>query len=178
MYPGSKFILTVRDGESWIASVRQHWARMLITDDAEGRYRRWVRLSMYGTFGFSEGRMRSVYETHVRNVTAYFAGRLKAFDLPLAPKGSAHELEVWAQLCRIPYGETITYGELARRTGTVARAVGGTCGANPIAIVIPCHRVTAAGGFLGGYSGGDGRDSKRRLLAHEAKYGGAFALSP
>ena len=111
-------------------------------------------------------------------LAAYFAGRLKAFDLPLAPKGSAHELEVWAQLCRIPYGETITYGELARRTGTVARAVGGTCGANPIAIVIPCHRVTAAGGFLGGYSGGDGRDSKRRLLAHEAKYGGAFALSP
>ena len=111
-------------------------------------------------------------------LAAYFAGRLKAFDLPLAPKGSAHELEVWAQLCRIPYGETITYGELARRTGTVARAVGGTCGANPIAIVIPCHRVTAAGGFLGGYSGGDGRDSKRRLLAHEAKFGRVFALSP
>jgi methylated-DNA-[protein]-cysteine S-methyltransferase len=59
----------------------------------------------------------------------------------------------------------------------VARAVGGTCGANPIAIVIPCHRVTAAGGALGGYSGGDGRDSKRRLLAHEAKHGGVFVLT-
>jgi len=111
-------------------------------------------------------------------LAAYFAGSLKAFDLPLAPKGTDHELEVWAELCRIPYGETITYGELARRTGTVARAVGGTCGANPIAIVIPCHRVTASNGLLGGYSGGDGRDSKRRLLAHEAKYGGVFALSP
>jgi methylated-DNA-[protein]-cysteine S-methyltransferase len=55
--------------------------------------------------------------------------------------------------------------------------VGGTCGANPIAIVIPCHRVTAAGGALGGYSGGNGRDSKRRLLAHEAKHGGVFALT-
>lgn len=108
----------------------------------------------------------------------YFTGSLKQFDLPLAPKGSEHELAVWAELCRIPYGETITYGELARRTGTVARAVGGTCGANPIAIVIPCHRVTAAGGMLGGYSGGNGPDSKRRLLAHEAKHAGIFALSP
>ena len=111
-------------------------------------------------------------------LAAYFQGKLKAFDLPLAPRGTAHELAVWEQLCRIPYGETITYGELARRTGAVARAVGGTCGANPIAIVIPCHRVTAAGGQLGGYSGGNGPDSKRRLLAHEAKHAGIFALSP
>ena len=110
-------------------------------------------------------------------LTAYFAGALKAFDLQLAPRGTAHELAVWEQLCRIPYGETITYGELARRTGTVPRAVGGTCGANPIAIVIPCHRVTAAGGQLGGYSGGKGPESKRRLLAHEAKHAGNFALS-
>jgi methylated-DNA-[protein]-cysteine S-methyltransferase len=112
------------------------------------------------------------------DLRAYFAGTLKAFDLPLAPRGTAHELAVWAELCRIPYGETITYGELARRTGTVARAVGGTCGANPIAIVIPCHRVTAAGGQLGGYSGGNGPESKRRLLAHEARHAGIFALSP
>jgi len=111
-------------------------------------------------------------------LTAYFAGTLRAFDLPLAPRGTAHELAVWVELCRIPYGETITYGELARRTGTVARAVGGTCGANPIAIVIPCHRVTAAGGQLGGYSGGNGPDSKRRLLAHEAKHAGIFSLAP
>jgi len=111
-------------------------------------------------------------------LAAYFRGTVKAFDLPLAPRGTAHELAVWEQLCRIPYGETITYGELARRTGTVARAVGGTCGANPIAIVIPCHRVTAAGGLLGGYSGGKGPESKRRLLAHEAKHAGIFALSP
>jgi methylated-DNA-[protein]-cysteine S-methyltransferase len=110
-------------------------------------------------------------------LAAYFAGTLKEFDLPLAPRGSAHEIAVWAELCRIPYGETITYGELARRIGTVARAVGGTCGANPIAIVIPCHRVTAASGALGGYSGGNGPDSKRRLLAHEAKHGGIFALT-
>jgi len=117
-------------------------------------------------------------ERAAAQLRAYFAGTLKQFDLPLAPRGTAYELAVWAELCRIPYGETITYGELARRTGTVARAVGTTCGDNPIAIVIPCHRVTAAGGQLGGYSGGNGPDSKRRLLAHEAKYGGVFVLSP
>lgn len=117
-------------------------------------------------------------ERAAAQLRAYFTGSRKDFDLPLAPRGTAHELAVWEQLCRIPYGETITYGELARRTGTVARAVGGTCGANPIAIVIPCHRVTAAGGQLGGYSGGNGPDSKRRLLAHEARHAGIFALSP
>jgi methylated-DNA-[protein]-cysteine S-methyltransferase len=122
-------------------------------------------------------RPNRLLERAAAQLAAYFAGTLKEFDLPLAPRGSAHERAVWAELCRIPYGQTITYGELARRTGTVARAVGGTCGANPIAIVIPCHRVTAAGGALGGYSGGDGRDSKRRLLAHEAKHGGVFALT-
>jgi len=110
-------------------------------------------------------------------LAAYFAGSLKHFDLPLAPRGSPHELRVWAELCRIPFGETITYGELARRSDSVARAVGGTCGANPIALVIPCHRVTAAGGALGGYSGAGGPGTKRKLLALEARISGSFALS-
>ncbi|MCW5773500.1 MAG: methylated-DNA--[protein]-cysteine S-methyltransferase [Rhodospirillaceae bacterium] len=108
----------------------------------------------------------------------YFAGTRRAFDLPLAPSGSAHELRLWAELCRIPYGATITYGELARRADTVARAAGGGCGANPIAVVIPCHRVTAAGGALGGYSGRGGSATKRKLLALEACNSGVFALSP
>ncbi len=110
-------------------------------------------------------------------LAAYFAGSLKQFELPLAPRGSPHEVRVWAELCRIPYGETITYGELARRSESVARAVGGTCGANPIAIIIPCHRVTAAGGALGGYSGAGGPGTKRKLLALEARISGSFALS-
>jgi methylated-DNA-[protein]-cysteine S-methyltransferase len=109
---------------------------------------------------------------------AYFAGTLKTFDLPLSPAGSEHERRVWAELCRIPYGETVTYGELARRTGSMPRAVGGACGANPIAIVIPCHRVTAAGGALGGYSGAGGPATKRKLLALEARNSGLFALAP
>jgi methylated-DNA-[protein]-cysteine S-methyltransferase len=125
-----------------------------------------------------DDRPSRLLEHAAAQLRGYFTGSVKAFDLPLAPRGTAHEIAVWAELCRIPYGETITYGELARRTGTVPRAVGGTCGANPIAIVIPCHRVTAAGGQLGGYSGGNGPESKRRLLAHEAKHAGIFALSP
>ncbi len=74
-YPGSRFILTVRDPETWLMSVRRHWASTPITDDAQGTYRRWVRLAMYGTFGFSAARMRSVYEDHRRSVLHYFAGR-------------------------------------------------------------------------------------------------------
>ena len=114
----------------------------------------------------------------IAQLAAYFSGTLKCFDLPLAPAGSAHELRVWAELCRIPYAETITYGELARRVGSVARAVGGTCGANPIGIVIPCHRVTAAGGALGGFSGAGGPATKRKLLGLEARHSGIFTLSP
>ena len=125
-----------------------------------------------------ENRVSPLLEHAAVQLAAYFAGTLRAFDLPLAPAGSAHERTVWAELCRIPYGETITYGELARRAGSTPRAVGGACGTNPIAIVIPCHRVTAAGGALGGYSGGGGVATKRRLLALEARNSGIFALSP
>jgi methylated-DNA-[protein]-cysteine S-methyltransferase len=97
---------------------------------------------------------------------AYFRGRLCRFDLPLAPTGTAFQQAVWRAMRAIPYGATRTYGDLARELGSAARAVGGACGANPIPIVIPCHRVLAAGG-MGGYSGGRGIDSKRRLLQLE-----------
>jgi methylated-DNA-[protein]-cysteine S-methyltransferase len=92
----------------------------------------------------------------VRQVTAYFAGRLRAFDLMLAPQGTAFQSAVWRELQRIPYGETISYGELARRLGNpkAVRAVGLANGANPMAIVIPCHRVIGSNGSLVGYGGG------------------------
>ena len=97
----------------------------------------------------------------------YFAGTRRAFDLPLAPEGSEFDRATWDQLRRIPHGETISYGELARRVGRpgAARAVGGANGRNPIAIVIPCHRVIASDGTLGGYAGG--LPMKRRLLEIE-----------
>lgn len=103
----------------------------------------------------------------VAQLAAYFAGDLTTFDLPLDPAGSPFQRRVWDEMARIPYGRTRTYGELAQGVGGVARAVGQACGANPIPIVIPCHRVVAGGGRLGGFSGGLGAASKRSLLAHE-----------
>ena len=102
-----------------------------------------------------------------RQLTEYFAGTRRAFDLPLAPAGSPFRLRVWAAMQSIPYGETMSYGALARALGTAPRAVGGACGANPIPLVIPCHRVVGADGALGGFSGGAGCDTKRHLLALE-----------
>jgi len=98
---------------------------------------------------------------------AYFAGRLRTFDLPLRPAGTPFQRAVWALMGDIPYGATRTYGDIARALGTAPRPVGGACGRNPIPIVIPCHRVTGAGGRLGGYSGGPGIAAKRALLRLE-----------
>lgn len=98
---------------------------------------------------------------------AYFDGRLQAFDLPLAPAGTAFQKKVWRALQAIPHGKTLTYGELARKVKSAPRAVGGACGRNPIPIVIPCHRVLGAGGRLTGYSGGEGPATKEALLRLE-----------
>jgi methylated-DNA-[protein]-cysteine S-methyltransferase len=102
-----------------------------------------------------------------RQLSEYFAGRRTTFDFPLVLAGNAFERRVWEALRAIPYGTTITYGELAARLGApgAARAVGAANGRNPIAIVVPCHRVIGARGKLTGYGGGLAR--KRALLAHE-----------
>ncbi len=103
-----------------------------------------------------------------RQLEEYFAGERREFELELAPSGSAFQLEVWRALRAIPYGETASYGEIATTVGQpgAARAVGGANNRNPIAIVIPCHRVIGASGSLTGYGGGLPR--KQRLLALEA----------
>ncbi|RCK69468.1 methylated-DNA--[protein]-cysteine S-methyltransferase [Desertihabitans brevis] len=97
----------------------------------------------------------------------YFAGERTVFDLPLAPQGSPFERRVWAELQQIPYGRTRSYGELARALGRprAAQAVGAANGRNPVAIVIPCHRVVGADGALTGYAGG--LERKRQLLELE-----------
>ncbi len=100
-------------------------------------------------------------------IEAYFAGDLKIFDLPLAPEGTAFQKQVYAAMERIPFGGTRRYGELAVELGSAARAVGGACGSNPLPIVIPCHRVVAAGKGLGGFSGGTGVSTKTWLLNYE-----------
>ena len=93
----------------------------------------------------------------VAQLTEYFAGERTAFDLPVAPRGTEFQERVWAQLVRIPFGETASYGEVAGRLGLTAaasRAVGTANGRNPIPIIIPCHRVIGADGSLTGYAGG------------------------
>jgi methylated-DNA-[protein]-cysteine S-methyltransferase len=110
-------------------------------------------------------------------IQQYFDGTRQVFDLPLAPNGSAFQRRVWEALRAIPAGETRSYGDLAASLGTSARAIGGANAANPIPILIPCHRVVGAGGALGGYSGGDGVPTKRFLLALEARSAAAGGAS-
>jgi O-6-methylguanine DNA methyltransferase len=102
-----------------------------------------------------------------RQLDAYFAGRLKRFDLPLAPKGTPFQERVWMALRDIPYGQTCSYGDIAAVVNApqAVRAVGGANGRNPISIVVPCHRVIGANGTLTGFGGGI--DRKRYLLTHE-----------
>lgn len=103
-------------------------------------------------------------------IGAFFAGELRDFSLPLAPKGSSFQLRVWTALQRILFGETRSYGELARQLGSAPRAVGRANATNPICLVIPCHRVIGADGSLTGFAFGE--DVKRQLLDHEASFRG------
>jgi methylated-DNA-[protein]-cysteine S-methyltransferase len=100
-----------------------------------------------------------------KQLDEYWSGERATFDLPLSEHGTPFELAVWAKLREIPKGETITYGEIARELGSVARAVGRANGRNQISIIVPCHRVIGADGSLTGYAGG--LDAKRALLEHE-----------
>ncbi len=103
-----------------------------------------------------------------RQLAAYFDRKLtQDFDLPVRPRGSEFEQAVWQRMQKIPYGGTATYGEMARDIDGIARAVGGACGANPIPIIIPCHRVVGGSGAWGGYSGRGGVETKSFLLALE-----------
>lgn len=100
---------------------------------------------------------------------AYFRGALTRFDLPLAPTGTSFQKSVWRAMRDIPYGETVTYGDLANRLSSAPRAIGLACGRNPIPIIIPCHRIVGAGGRLTGYSGGGGLSTKAFLIDLEAR---------
>jgi methylated-DNA-[protein]-cysteine S-methyltransferase len=103
----------------------------------------------------------------IDQLNRYFAGDLKNFTLPMAPEGTNFQRRVWQNLCDIPYGETISYGQLAQRIGNpnASRAVGLANGSNPIPIIIPCHRVIGSNGKLTGYGGG--LPIKEKLLALE-----------
>ncbi|WP_299482555.1 methylated-DNA--[protein]-cysteine S-methyltransferase [uncultured Roseibium sp.] len=102
-------------------------------------------------------------------VTAYLDGQLKEFDLPLAPRGGELHQAVFKAMLEIPYGNTRTYGDVAKELNTYGQPVGQACGANPIPIIIPCHRILSVNG-LGGYSGSGGLDTKIALLKLEGGY--------
>ena len=105
-----------------------------------------------------------------RQLREYAAAARFSFDLPLAPAFSDFQSQIRRCMIAIPYGDMRTYGELAKELGSASQAVGQACGANPMPIIVPCHRVVASGGKIGGFSGGDGAPTKKKLLNHEAVY--------
>lgn len=139
-----------------------------------------VRRELERVIGAQEGPC-SAAEAHLQHLEselrAYFSGERLTFTVPLVTPGTDFEREVWARLLAIPPGQTRSYGQLAADLGQpgAARAVGRANGRNRVAIVVPCHRVIATGGGLGGYGGG--LDRKRWLLEHEARWAGSSLFS-
>ncbi|NRG17269.1 methylated-DNA--[protein]-cysteine S-methyltransferase [Rhizobiales bacterium] len=116
-----------------------------------------------------EGERTPLLDEAVRQLNAYFAGELTEFDLPLKPRGNEFQQAVFQRMLAIPYGETRTYGELAKELDTYGQPIGQACGMNPIPVIIPCHRVLSANG-IGGYSGRGGVEMKIALLRQEGGY--------
>jgi methylated-DNA-[protein]-cysteine S-methyltransferase len=151
--------------------IRTRLGRLLIVADARALKR--VRFAGSPQFSRPDRSWQQggpLVDEAVRQLRAYFDGKLRVFDLPAAPEGTSFERQLWTQLRRIPCGTTVSYGQLARRIGrpTAPRAVGAACGKNPVAIIIPCHRVVGADGGLTGYAAG--LDRKRKLLALERSH--------
>jgi methylated-DNA-[protein]-cysteine S-methyltransferase len=124
------------------------------------------RIAALSWRGPPRGDSTSLLNDAMTQLRAYFAGDLKQFHLPLEPAANAEAQAARDAMIAIPFGATATYGELAAHIGSSARAFGQACGANPLPIIVPCHRVVGAGGF-GHYSGGEGPATKHWLLAHE-----------
>jgi methylated-DNA-[protein]-cysteine S-methyltransferase len=114
------------------------------------------------------GKPSALLESAREQLAFYFAGRLRDFDLPLAPSGAPDDKRVWQLMAKIPWGKTQSYGQLASALGLSPRHVGQACGHNPIPIIIPCHRVISSTGALTGYSGKGGIETKRKLLQLES----------
>ena len=145
--------------------------RLLIAADDHGlRCIEFPRADQGARIGATWRRGRSRLVDVIAQLEGWFAGERQAFDLALAPEGTAFRKAVWGELMRIPYGETISYGEIARRLGdpSASRAVGAANGANPLPIVVPCHRVIGANGKLTGFGGG--LPTKQWLLEHERRH--------
>ena len=119
--------------------------------------------------GENSGVRSAVLKQGLEQLEAYFAGELDQFDLPLAPKGTPFQQQVYGAMLAIPKGETLTYGDIAKALDCPAQPIGQACGSNPIPVIIPCHRVVGATS-LGGFSGFGGVEMKIKLLQHEQAY--------
>ncbi|MEU6770584.1 methylated-DNA--[protein]-cysteine S-methyltransferase [Streptomyces sp. NPDC046759] len=165
-----------------------YWTRLdapvgplLLTADADGAL---TSLSVPGQKGAqtaADGWRHDAgpFRTAAERLAAYFAGELEEFGLPLSARGTEFRQRVWAALDEVPYGATVTYGEIAARIGApraAVRAVGGAIGANPLLIVRPCHRVIGADGAMTGYAGGV--DRKAWLLTLEGAIAGGAPSAP
>ena len=135
--------------------------------EADGDTLTGVRWASVGERTRDDSNRSPVLKEARHQLERYFARRLKAFDLPLAARGTDFQKSVWKMMCEIPFGGTATYGGMAMALGSGPRAVGMACGRNPIPIIVPCHRVLGSGGKEGGFSGGQGLPTKRKLLALE-----------
>jgi methylated-DNA-[protein]-cysteine S-methyltransferase len=117
------------------------------------------------------GETDTVCDRAAAELTEYFSGSLKTFTVPIHLEGSDLQLRVWQVMREIPFGQVLTYGDVAHQIGSEPQAVGTTCGQNPIPVIVPCHRIVGAGGKLTGFSGGNGIETKAFLLDHETGQG-------
>ena len=154
---------------AYIRRVESPIGRLEITSDGDAITG--LSIARDGHLPFEEVAENSndILDRAAQQLTEYFAGARKDFDLPISLKGTEFQQSVWSQLNGLGFGEVASYGELGLATGraTAGRAVGGAVGANPIPIIVPCHRVLASNNRITGYSGGEGIATKAWLLAHE-----------
>lgn len=154
---------------TWLRRVDSPIGRLEIVSDGDNLTR--LSIERGGTLPHDElaEQGNAVLELTAHQLEEYFDGTRRRFDVPVATAGTAFQNAVWNELSALNWGEVISYGELGQATGrpTAGRAVGGAVGANPVPIIVPCHRVLASGGRITGYSAGNGVPTKVWLLDHE-----------
>lgn len=164
-------------GQTFYSSTPSPIGELLLTGDGESITGVLMEMARWGHPSLAAMRHDDgPFAAARKQLAAYFAGELRAFDLPLSPVGTEFQRGVWMALRAIPYGETTSYAAIARGVGNPkgVRAVGLANGRNPISIIVPCHRVVGSDGSLTGYGGGIER--KKWLLEHETRFGGVALL--
>ncbi|MGV8859398.1 methylated-DNA--[protein]-cysteine S-methyltransferase [Rhodoglobus sp.] len=165
MQPGN----ALQHEETYLRRLPSPIGRIELTSDGESLTGLAIENSGVLPHGAEDEHSCAVLDEAARQLTEYFAGKRRSFDLPLSAPGTAFQQSVWHELNQLPFGSAVSYADIGRATGrpTAGRAVGGAVGANPIPIIVPCHRVLASNQRITGYSGGAGIPTKVWLLEHE-----------